>query len=103
MAGNEWIRVAKIADVPDGSAVALDLDGRSLALFHSGSHFYAIDNLCPHKGGPLAEGSLENGQVTCSWHAWTFDVRTGQCETVPGVKIGHYPVKIKYDEVFIKL
>jgi nitrite reductase/ring-hydroxylating ferredoxin subunit len=50
-----------------------------VAVFNVGGEFYAIDNSCPHRGGPLGEGELEDCIVTCPWHEFRFDVRTGKC------------------------
>ena len=102
MWGGRWVRVAKVSDIAEGKAIVVRPQEKAIALFRSGGHFYAIDNLCPHRGAPLAEGNLENNQVTCAWHAWTFDVRTGACETAPEAKVKSYPVKVEKDEIFLK-
>ena len=99
----EWIRAAKVNDIPEGTAVVFAPEGKTIALFKSGGQFYAIDNTCPHRGGPLAEGSLEGGQVTCPWHAWTFDIKTGACITAPGVSQRSYPVKKENDDIFVQV
>ncbi len=98
-----WVRIAKTSDIVDGGAVRVDLEKGPAALFKSGNNFYVISNTCPHKGGSLVEGFLENGSVTCPWHAWDFDVRTGACGTVPGVKVKTYTVRIKKGEIFVKI
>ena len=73
----EFVPVAKAGDVAPGSAAVVVVDGREIALFNVAGIFYALENACPHQGGPLAEGFIDGPIVTCPWHAWCFDVRTG--------------------------
>jgi nitrite reductase/ring-hydroxylating ferredoxin subunit len=73
-----FVEIASITEIPPGGAKAFIVGGREIAVFHVGGHFYAIDNSCPHQGGPLAEGWLDGCLVTCPWHAWCFDVTTGK-------------------------
>lgn len=76
----ERITVGQVADVPPGMGATVELkDGTELALYNIGGEFFAIENFCPHKGAPLADGKLCGHQVECDWHGWRFDVRTGQC------------------------
>ena len=77
----KYIDVAKLSDLPPGSSLSLevDKDGRGIALFNIDGKLFALDNTCPHAGGPLGEGSLQGEIVRCPWHGWKFNVRTGQC------------------------
>jgi len=80
------------------------VDGRCVAIFKiKENEFYAIDNTCPHQGGPLGEGYLENYTLTCPWHAWTFDVRNGSCDTVPADRIKSYKLKIEGNDIFLNM
>jgi len=97
-----WIKAGKISDIPEGKAIILEAGAKQRALFNSGGKFYAIDNICPHKGASLAEGYVENCQVTCAWHAWSFELDSGKCLTLPGVKLKTYPVKIEKGDVFVQ-
>lgn len=73
----------RVEDLPHGSCKTVELPaGRELALFNVNGEFYATENFCPHKGAPLAEGTLCNHVIECDWHGWQFDVRTGECLTV---------------------
>ncbi len=65
--------------VEEGGARAFDVEGRSVAVFREGGRLFAMDNSCVHAGGPLAEGHLDNGTVTCPWHGWRFRLESGQC------------------------
>jgi nitrite reductase/ring-hydroxylating ferredoxin subunit len=73
-----FVRVAAAGEVKPGSSKICVVDGREIALFNVSGKYYAIENTCPHQGGPLGEGWLEGNIVTCPWHAWCFDVTTGK-------------------------
>lgn len=82
--GSRKSTVCRVEELPAGSCRTIDLsDGRELALYNVHGEFYATDNFCPHKGAPLAAGSLCGHVIECDWHGWEFDVRTGECLTVP--------------------
>jgi nitrite reductase/ring-hydroxylating ferredoxin subunit len=69
--------VAQVADIPAGKAKQVTVNGKTLAVFNSNGSFYAIDNECPHRGGPLAEGELSGTEVECPWHGARFNIGTG--------------------------
>ena len=98
-----WHKVAKVSDMADGGAQTLQIDQQPIALFKLGGLFYAIQNACLHRGGPLADGHLEGTVVTCPWHGWEFDVKSGECRTMEGAKLKTYPTKIENEDVFIQL
>ena len=74
----QWIDIADVADCPPGSSRELVAGERIVALFNVEGQFFALDGVCPHQGGPLGTGALTGCIVTCPWHGWQFDVRTGQ-------------------------
>ena len=74
---SKFVPVAQAAEIPLGQARAYVVGDREIALFNVDGTFYAIENSCPHQGGPLAEGFLDGHVVTCPWHAWCFDVTSG--------------------------
>ena len=94
-------RVADIDEVPPGTARAVLINGKSIALFNVQGRFYAISNTCPHEGGPLAEGRLKGCVVTCPWHDLTFDVRTGHGTDGGGYCVGSYEVRVEGRQVFV--
>jgi nitrite reductase (NADH) small subunit len=57
--------------------------------------FHALDGVCPHAGGPLGDGAVEAGQVTCPWHGWTYDLATGQSSVDPEVRVATYEVRVR--------
>ena len=97
-----WHSVAKTKDIEEGKAQIVELNNRQMALFKLQGAFCAIQNNCPHRGGPLGEGEVENGQVTCPWHGWTFDLKSGECISVPGVIQKTFPVKTEGDDILIE-
>jgi nitrite reductase/ring-hydroxylating ferredoxin subunit len=76
------VTVGRVEDVPAGRGATVQLlNGRELALYNVEGRFYAIENFCPHKGAPLADGRLCGAAVECDWHGWRFDLSTGECLT----------------------
>ena len=63
----------------------------------------AMDNVCLHRGGPLGQGTIDEGKVVCPWHGWSFDVSTGAAAHNPNAKVAVYPVKIENGDVLIEL
>ena len=74
----EWFRVLDENDLPEGRVTTVVAGHRSLALSHFEGKFCAIDNRCPHQGGPLGEGSIEKGWLRCPWHGWDYHPCTGE-------------------------
>lgn len=98
------ITVGRVEDLPDGRGATVELmDGTELALYNVGGRFYAVENFCPHKGAPLADGFLHGRIVECCLHGWRFDVGTGQCLTRPGCDIETYEVVIEDGVIKIRL
>ena len=90
------VTVGRIEDLPPGRGATVELpDGSELALFNVDGKFYATENFCPHKGAPLAEGSLCGHTIQCDWHGWQFDVRTGRCLTTTSGDIEAFEVSIE--------
>ena len=77
----EFVTACATSDVLPGSGKTVTVGGKEIAVFNVDGVFYALDNTCPHRGGPLGEGELEGCAVTCPWHAWTFDLKTGDSLT----------------------
>jgi nitrite reductase/ring-hydroxylating ferredoxin subunit len=91
----EIIAIGRVGDVPPGRVATVALANRTeLALYNINGEFYAIENFCPHKGAPLADGHLCDHTVECDWHGWRFDLRTGQCLT-KGSAVETYEVIIE--------
>ncbi|HXK59625.1 MAG TPA: nitrite reductase small subunit NirD [Acidobacteriota bacterium] len=87
--------VARIEDVPQGEARVFRLEGHEIAVFNVDGNYYALDNVCPHRGGPLGEGIICGSEVTCPWHAWSFDIRTGCYTYDPELRVRTFEVRIE--------
>lgn len=99
----EWVRVAAIGEIPEGSGKEFTVGDRIVALYHVDGRYFSLDGICPHAGGPLAEGALEGCIVTCPWHGWQFDVTTGQhCLSDP-IRQQTFPVRLEGNDIFIAL
>lgn len=99
----EYVAVANLDDLPEGQGKEVRVGDRLIALFRVGDQVYAIDALCPHRGGPLAEGPLDGTVVTCPWHAWQFDVQTGKNVHNPAIGVQTYEVQVRDGRVLIRL
>ncbi len=99
---SNFIKVATMADVPEGAGKTVEVAGKQIALFNVGGKFYAIDNACKHRGGPLGEGEVDGSTVICPWHGWEYDVTTGANLDDASVKVGCYPVKVENTDIMIE-
>lgn len=92
----EVLTVGRVEDVPPGRGATVELTGGGeLALYNVEGRFYAVENFCPHRGAPLADGNLSGATVECDWHGWRFDLRTGACLNRPADRIESYEVRIE--------
>ncbi|MDQ2907952.1 MAG: non-heme iron oxygenase ferredoxin subunit [Candidatus Eremiobacteraeota bacterium] len=80
-----FVAVASTSDISPGEAKAFIVGDREVGVFNVDGTFYAIDNTCPHQGGPLADGWIDGCVVTCPWHSWAFDLRTGELIAMSGL------------------
>jgi 3-phenylpropionate/trans-cinnamate dioxygenase ferredoxin subunit len=99
-----YVRVGKASDVPAGRAEIFDVEDRKIAVFRLKDGFFAIEDICTHDGGPLAEGEIEEDQVICPRHGARFNIKTGAALTLPAVTpVESYPVRVEGNELFIGL
>lgn len=98
-----WHRVAAVGDLDDGRVMTVTVDRRSLALSRVGDEFGALDNHCPHQGGPLGEGSIENGLLRCPWHGYDYDPLTGRPPGDFSDAPPCFAVETRGDEVWVEL
>jgi len=102
MAG-EGVRIARAAEIPAGTGRVFEAAGRTVAVFNVDGTFYAIDNECSHRGGPLGEGDLDGTVVLCPWHAWRWDVTTGANINNPAVKVACYAITERDGNLFVDI
>lgn len=78
-----WVRTARCEDIPLREARSVRIGGLDIAIFNLGDRFLAVDNRCPHKGGPLSEGIVSGASVVCPLHAWKVNLETGTVVNTP--------------------
>ncbi|MGD0050228.1 MAG: nitrite reductase small subunit NirD [Vulcanimicrobiaceae bacterium] len=98
---DEYVTVARVSDLAPGTGKAFAVGSREIALFNVDGRFYALDNTCPHQGGPLAEGWIEGEQVTCPWHAWTFRLTDGGMALGDYTRVDAFDVRVEGDAVLV--
>ena len=99
---SNFVKVARRDEIADGTGKAVELSGKQVALFNVGGKFYAIDNVCLHRGGPLGEGELDGTTVTCPWHGWEYDITTGCNLDDQSKKVTSFNVRIEGDDILIE-
>jgi nitrite reductase/ring-hydroxylating ferredoxin subunit len=99
-----YVRVAKTSDIPMGAGICVEPQGTSVALFNINGQFYAIGNICTHRGGPLSEGFVEGETVACPWHGARFNISTGEvCGPPAPIGVPRYNVRVEGDEVEVEV
>jgi nitrite reductase (NADH) small subunit len=95
--------VCKVDELPLGKGREFVIDGRIVAVFRLESGCTAIEGICPHAGGPLAQGMVRGEVVTCPWHGWQFHVGSGQHQLNPRMCVPTYPVTVENETVYVEL
>ncbi|MGB0909938.1 MAG: Rieske (2Fe-2S) protein [Nitrospirales bacterium] len=99
----ELVSIAKADDVSPGTGIVAEVDDKSLAVFNVDGKFFVIDNTCVHRGGPLGEGDLEREVVTCPWHGWEYNVKTGACTNNPDACVKSYEVTLDGTDLKVEM
>jgi len=97
--GGEFVTVARVEDVPPGTLTTVHAGDETIALAHVDGDFYAVQGECLHLQGPLGEGRLEDCILSCPWHGWQYDVRTGENEFDRAIKLRCYEVRVEDGDV----
>jgi nitrite reductase (NADH) small subunit/3-phenylpropionate/trans-cinnamate dioxygenase ferredoxin subunit len=98
-----YVTVAQANELPPGTCRTVEVQGIYLALCNVNGTFYAVDNTCPHAGGPLGEGSLDGEVLECPWHGWRFNLRTGSRLENPEICVPRVEVRVQGENVQVKL
>ncbi len=98
--GLKLVKAAGTDELADGQSKVLNIDGNVVVLFRVKNGYFAISNTCLHRGGPLGEGELNGYEVTCPWHGWKYDVRTGSFTIIPTLRVRTFNVKIVEGSLF---
>jgi nitrite reductase (NADH) small subunit/3-phenylpropionate/trans-cinnamate dioxygenase ferredoxin subunit len=99
----EFRTVCRTEEVVPGEGKLVELGGKLIAIFFVNGEYFAIDDVCPHMGGSLSEGAVEQGIVTCPWHGWRFRLADGAWADSPRIKIGSYPVRVVDQEIQVQI
>ena len=99
----EFVPVARVEDVPPGTVKSVRAGEEEIALANCNGGFYAVQQACIHLQGPLGEGRLDGCVLTCPWHGWQYDVRTGQNEFDLAIQLRTYDVQVEDGEVRVRL
>jgi nitrite reductase (NADH) small subunit len=95
----ELVTVARVEDVPPGAVRTVHAGEEKIALSHVDGAFYATQAACLHLHGPLCEGRLQGPVLTCPWHGWQYDVRTGENEFDRAIRLRTYDVRVEDGDV----
>jgi nitrite reductase (NADH) small subunit len=99
-----WVSLFPLEALREGAVCELkDRTGSDLLACRAEGQVFVLDNECPHAGGPLAMGNFAPPYLSCPWHAWEFDCRTGECAHQPAVKVRTHPVEIRDGQVWADL
>ena len=102
MAG--FVKAAMTDEITPGQCKMVELNGKKIALFNVDGSFYAIDDKCTHRGGPLSEGALDGNEVTCPWHGAVFNVMTGEVIGAPASKgVSRYNTRVNAAEIEVEI
>ncbi len=100
----EWVKICAEAELPPEDEVAeVEAAGRVFCVARLGGAVCVVDGTCPHEGGPLGQGVLEDGHVVCPWHAFAYDLRTGVAEHDPSFKVRVFEAEVRDGEVRAKV
>ena len=99
---SSYVTIAKISDIPKGRGKTFTVKGKRIAIFNDGGKMYALDNACAHALGPLGRGRVKNGLVVCPVHGYAYDVKTGDCQTDPRLRVKSYEVVVEGEQIQVK-
>jgi 3-phenylpropionate/trans-cinnamate dioxygenase ferredoxin subunit len=103
---SEFVPVANVSEVTDPGSMLVEVSDRLVVLIHAAGHWYALDDVCTHDGGPLSDGPVDaaEGTIACPRHGAKFNIKTGAAETMPATKptVAH-EVKVDGDRVLVRL
>ena len=100
----DFIKVANVSDIPDRSALCVEVQGRRIAIYNLNGEYFATDDTCTHALASLSEGCISGDEIVCPLHFATFNIRTGKCTGGPAVAdLKAYPVRVNGDEIEVRV
>lgn len=100
---NDYVLAAKLAEVPPGCMICVEVGGERVALYNVAGTIHATRDCCTHQSFPLSKGVLRGKYVKCALHGWEYDVTTGEYQGNPDIHVRRYPVKVEGDQVWVRI
>ena len=101
---NEFVRIGSATELPaPGEAREFECGAHTICVANMDGTYAAVDNVCPHRGGPLGQGVVEGAKIVCPWHGWEFDLATGNNPFTPNLSVAAYDLKVDGDAVYARL
>ena len=99
-----WVRLCSREEAPgSGKVVEAEAEGVAVCLANVNGELSAIDNVCPHRQGPLGQGWVEGENVICPWHSWAFNVKTGLAEYPAHERVLVFPLRVEGVDVLVEI
>jgi nitrite reductase (NADH) small subunit len=99
-----FIKITAKSELPtEGQAKEFTAGEKVICVANVEGEYSAMDNICLHRGGPLGQGTVEDGKVVCPWHGWQYDPKTGAVDHNPSLKVAIYPLKVEGEDVLVDL
>ncbi|HEX5284098.1 MAG TPA: Rieske (2Fe-2S) protein [Bryocella sp.] len=99
-----WVRLCSVSEAPKpGEVTEIVVNGLEVCLANVDGELRALNNICPHRGGPLGQGWLEGTAVVCPWHSWAFDTRSGRALPPDCGKVDVISLRVDGDDVLIEV
>ena len=100
---SELHKVGTTDEIRQNNTLAAVINGKHVAVFQLEGGFIATNGKCPHARGPLHKGEINGVMLSCPWHGWSYDLKTGVCEEDPNIVLERFPVEVKSGEIFVRL
>lgn len=97
----EFVKVCRKDEIEAGKALRVEIGDHYISVWNVEGEYYAISDCCPHQGAPLSEGHLEGDTVICCWHAWMFNVKTGQNDMFPDLAVPKFAVRVEGEDILV--
>jgi nitrite reductase (NADH) small subunit len=99
----QWLAVCRVEELGEGRGRSLDVSGVRLAVFRQGDDLIALSGRCPHSGGSLGHGWIEEGEVVCPLHHWRFRLADGRCTTIRGESVHKFRCEVREEMVWVEV
>ena len=96
-----YVKVGLVGALSSGAVMEAEVNGSTYAICNVSGELRAFDGVCPHAGGPLGQGMIEDGRLICPWHAWEYDCLTGANDYDENVRLTMFPVRTEGDDILI--